>query len=81
MLKSVGRGDWIRTSDLLNPIQVRYRTALRPDDDDSDPPERIVDLARECTPLTLGPGPPSIRGRLAVGVNVGESDPLRVVGR
>jgi hypothetical protein len=25
-----GRGDWIRTSDLLNPIQVRYRTALRP---------------------------------------------------
>jgi hypothetical protein len=26
-----GRGDWIRTSDLLNPIQVRYRTALRPD--------------------------------------------------
>ena len=26
-----GRGDWIRTSDLLNPIQVRYRTALRPE--------------------------------------------------
>jgi hypothetical protein len=26
-----GRGDWIRTSDLLNPIQVRYQTALRPD--------------------------------------------------
>ena len=25
-----GRGDWIRTSDLLNPIQVRYQTALRP---------------------------------------------------
>jgi hypothetical protein len=26
-----GRGDWIRTSDLLNPIQVRYQAALRPD--------------------------------------------------
>src|SRR5262245_59873295 len=26
-----GRGDWIRTSDPLNPIQVRYRAALRPD--------------------------------------------------
>ena len=26
-----GRGDRIRTDDLLNPIQVRYRTALRPD--------------------------------------------------
>jgi hypothetical protein len=25
-----GRGDWIRTSDPLNPIQVRYQTALRP---------------------------------------------------
>ena len=28
--QDAGRGDWIRTSDLLNPIQVRYRTALRP---------------------------------------------------
>jgi hypothetical protein len=28
----VGRGDWIRTSDLLNPIQVRYQAALRPDE-------------------------------------------------
>ena len=27
----VGRDDWIRTSDPLNPIQVRYQTALRPD--------------------------------------------------
>jgi hypothetical protein len=26
-----GRGERIRTSDLLNPIQVRYQTALRPD--------------------------------------------------
>jgi hypothetical protein len=25
-----GRGGRIRTGDLLNPIQVRYRTALRP---------------------------------------------------
>ncbi len=24
------RGDWIRTSDLLNPIQARFRTAPRP---------------------------------------------------
>ena len=28
--KGSGRGDWIRTSDLLNPIQVRYQSALRP---------------------------------------------------
>ena len=27
-----GRGAAIRTRDLLNPIQVRYRTALRPDE-------------------------------------------------
>ena len=26
-----GRGDWTRTSDLLNPIQARYQTAPRPD--------------------------------------------------
>ena len=26
-----GRGDWIRTSDPLNHIQVRYQAALRPD--------------------------------------------------
>jgi hypothetical protein len=30
LLAQAGRGDWIRTSDLLNPIQVRYQTALRP---------------------------------------------------
>jgi hypothetical protein len=29
--KASGRGGRIRTVDLLNPIQVRYRTALRPD--------------------------------------------------
>lgn len=28
-----GRGDWIRTNDHLNPIQVRYQAALRPDTD------------------------------------------------
>jgi hypothetical protein len=33
-----GRGDWIRTSDLLNPIQVRYQTALRPGD------RRLIDI-------------------------------------
>ncbi len=27
----IGRGDWIRTSDLLNPIQTRYQAALRPE--------------------------------------------------
>ena len=27
---TVGRGDTIQRYDLLNPIQVRYRTALRP---------------------------------------------------
>ena len=31
MQRQAGRGDWIRTSDPLNPIQVRYRTAPRPD--------------------------------------------------
>jgi hypothetical protein len=31
LLSKVGRDDWIRTSDPLNPIQVRYQTALRPD--------------------------------------------------
>ncbi len=25
------RGDWIRTSDLLNPIQARFRAAPRPE--------------------------------------------------
>lgn len=24
------RGDWIRTSDLLHPMQMRYQAALRP---------------------------------------------------
>ena len=31
-----GRGDWIRTSDLLLPKQVRYQAALRPDGDVPD---------------------------------------------
>jgi hypothetical protein len=31
LLVHPGRGDWTRTSDLLNPIQARYQTALRPD--------------------------------------------------
>ncbi len=26
-----GRGDWIRTSDHLHPMQVRYRAALHPE--------------------------------------------------
>ncbi len=26
----IGRDDWIRTSDPLHPMQVRYRAALRP---------------------------------------------------
>ncbi len=26
-----GRGDWIRTSDLLRPMQVRYQAAPHPD--------------------------------------------------
>ena len=30
LLTDVGRGDWIRTSDLLLPKQVRYQAALRP---------------------------------------------------
>ncbi len=28
-----GRGDWIRTSDHLHPMQVRYRAALHPEND------------------------------------------------
>ena len=31
-----GRADWIRTSDLLNPIQARYQTSLQPVKDDDD---------------------------------------------
>jgi hypothetical protein len=31
-LDLAGRGDWIRTSDHLHPMQVRYQAALRPDD-------------------------------------------------
>ena len=40
--QGVGRGAAIRTRDLLNPIQVRYQTALRPDRDESSrrPPRR-----------------------------------------
>jgi hypothetical protein len=30
-LQEFGRGDWIRTSDHLHPMQVRYQAALRPD--------------------------------------------------
>ena len=29
--RMIGRGERIRTFDLLNPIQVRYQAALRPD--------------------------------------------------
>src|ERR1700761_4425521 len=32
----VGRGDWIRTSDLLHPKQPRYQAALHPDSDVAD---------------------------------------------
>jgi hypothetical protein len=28
--KFLSRDDWIRTSDLLHPMQARYRAALRP---------------------------------------------------
>lgn len=28
----LSRDDWIRTSDLLHPMQTRYRAALRPED-------------------------------------------------
>ena len=31
MLDSLGRGERIRTSDPLHPMQVRYQAALRPD--------------------------------------------------
>ena len=31
MLDSIGRDDWIRTSDPLTPSQVRYQAALHPD--------------------------------------------------
>ena len=30
-VEDAGRGDWIRTSDHLHPMQVRYQAALRPD--------------------------------------------------
>jgi hypothetical protein len=31
-LECAGRADWIRTSDLLDPIEARYQTALQPAD-------------------------------------------------
>ena len=31
-LQTSGRDDWIRTSDPLTPSQVRYQTALQPDE-------------------------------------------------
>jgi hypothetical protein len=39
-----GRGAAIRTRDLLNPIQVRYRAALRP----ADTSPIIANHAGEC---------------------------------
>ena len=32
MFESIGRGERIRTSDPLHPMQVRYQAALRPDE-------------------------------------------------
>ena len=31
MIYSLCRDDWIRTSDPLHPMQMRYRAALRPE--------------------------------------------------
>ena len=31
MAENLGRGDWIRTSDLHTPSVMRYQAALRPD--------------------------------------------------
>jgi peptide chain release factor 2 len=33
VVRTYGRGDWIRTNDLLHPMQARYRAALHPDRD------------------------------------------------
>ena len=32
--RTVGRDDWIRTSDHLHPMQMRYQAALHPVNDD-----------------------------------------------
>ena len=50
-----GRGERIRTFDLLNPIQVRYQTALRPDADEST--SGAPDLRRIRRPATAGGSP------------------------
>ena len=41
-----GRGERIRTFDLLNPIQVRYQAALRPD--------RAVEYTRQRQAIGIG---------------------------
>ena len=44
------RDDWIRTSDPLHPMQVRYRAALRPEF-----PERGANLKKKYYPLNDNP--------------------------
>ena len=70
-----GRGDWIRTSDLLNPIQVRYQTALRPDASQSSKAKgrdrcRPRPSCRRRPPFRGGsrPGNVSLRGGRCVDV-------------
>ena len=55
-----GRADWIRTSDLLNPIQAHYQAVLQP-----VLPEPRHQNVQRC--LTLFPPSPKIRGELPEG--------------
>jgi hypothetical protein len=44
MVFFIGRGDWIRTSDLLVPNQTRYQTALHPEKNGANVGIRTPDL-------------------------------------
>jgi hypothetical protein len=51
MADTHGRGDWIRTSDLLHPKQPRYQAALRPvtvGDPFATPARRLQRSAAGC---------------------------------
>ena len=51
MMQISGRGERIRTSDHLHPMQVRYQAALRPEDADySRAPQRMARHAISLMP-------------------------------
>jgi hypothetical protein len=61
------RGDWIRTSDLLDPNQARYQTSLHPVAEQSS--------WRESNPQPHGPQPRSFPSSLQLVIEVGGFEP------